>query len=169
MTARVEPPPGTPRPVPDALFEWPRAGADPAADASVLVVGEDAAAVVTRLHKLGLAATGAHELVEADLRAAAVVALLGEPGTPLHPDAMIVAGAGRILVAPRAEPTFGLTPGGDHLAYETQDRCVAACDAALVHLTAFAPMTALARLAAEPYRASVIAARGVAAPRATSA
>ncbi len=153
-----------PRPVPDAWFAWP--AGDPAA---VLVVGAAADAIRAKLAARGVQATVAPELDEDRLQAAGVVALVGEPGAPLHPDAMRVAGAGRILVCPRPEPSFGLTPGADCLSYDDEDVCAAACDAAVSHPAAFAPMIPLARLAAAPYRASAIAGRDGDAPRAARA
>jgi len=127
--------------------------------AGVVVAGGDDAARESTLAKLaarGVDAWGAAALTRADLERAAVVALLGAPGAPLPDAAPAVLAAGRILVAPRAEPGFGLLPWSDHLPYDNEDELACSADVAQTYPDAFEPIVAMGVLAAEAHRASAV-------------
>jgi hypothetical protein len=87
------------------------------------------------------------------------VALAGTAGAPLPSLALPALAAGSLLLAPRAEPAFGLAAGVDHLAYAHPDELARLALAAVRYPEAFAPVRALGRLVAEPHRASVVLAR----------
>jgi len=152
-----------PLPAADGLFALPPGGH------GVLVCGAgDAAAAVARLERQGLAARAADRPTPAALGAAAVVAVLGETGAPLPAIVLAALAAGRLVVAPRAEPAFGLAPGVDHLTHGDLEELAELADAAARHPAAFAPLAALGRLAAESARASTVYGR-IAADLAVSA
>lgn len=128
----------------------------------VVVAGGDEAVRVSALGKLRarrVEAWGAPALTLADLERAAVVALLGEPGAPLPHAAPAVLAAGRILVAPRAAPGFGLMPWSDHLPYDNEDELACSADVAQSFPEAFEPIVAMGILAAEAHLASAVYAR----------
>jgi len=127
--------------------------------AGVVVAGGDEAARESALAKLAarrVDAWGAAALTRPDLERAAVVALLGAPGDPLPDAAPAVLAAGRILVAPRAQPGFGLLPWSDHLPYDNEDELACSADVAQSFPEAFAPIVAMGVLAAEAHRASAV-------------
>ena len=143
-----------PAPAADAL-----AGLRSRPGAGVLVVGGDAArrqSALEKLHRLDVEARSAERLDVEGLERAAVVALAGEPGAPLPAAALAVLAAGRLLVAPRAEPTFGLLPGSDHLSYDHEDEAVWCAEVAALFPQAFEPVAAMAALAVEPHWASAV-------------
>ena len=88
-----------------------------------------------------------------------MVVLAGPPGEPLGALAAPALAAGRLLVAPRAEPAFGFAAGVDHLAYDDTDELARLAVAAHRHREAFAPVAVLGRVAAEAHRASAVLAR----------
>jgi hypothetical protein len=155
-----------PWPVRDDLFDL-----EPApAGAGLLVVtdgGERDASLLDKLSGRGIPFTTASELTAEALAAAAAVAFPpspdGEgryapgarqealPATVLAPLA-----AGRFLIAPRAEVTFGLLPGIDHLAAGTDDDVLQYADTLHAFPEAFAPQVAFGRIAAERARASAV-------------
>jgi hypothetical protein len=96
------------------------------------------------------------QLTRDDLGAVAVVAMLGAPGQPLPAAAPAVLAAGRLLVAPRAEPAFGLLPWIDHLPYEHLDELACSADAAQSFPKAFEAIAALGVLAAQAHLASAV-------------
>jgi hypothetical protein len=144
-----------PKPAADAL-----AGMSPGT--GVLVTGGPAdrrRSVLETLRERGVEAHGARRLDVEVLARAAVVALVGEPGAPLEGAALAVLAAGRVLVAPRAAPSFGLLAGSDHLAYESDEELVWCADVAATFPQAFDAVRAMAALAVEPHWASVVYAR----------
>jgi hypothetical protein len=150
---------------------WRRAPL-PAADAlvalrsragtGVLVVGgdpparESALEALEALRALGVDARAATRLSREDLEAAAVVAVLGEPGEPLPSYAPAVLAAGRLLVAPRANPTFGLVPWSDHLPYDHLNDLVWSAETARTFPEAFEAIAAMGVVAAEAHLASAV-------------
>jgi hypothetical protein len=115
------------------------------AAAGILVVG-DLEAVVRDLRDRRADVRAAAELTNEALERAAVVVLADLD------EAFAVLAAGRVLVAPRTEPTFGLLAGVDHLAYDSDREAAAYADAAASFPDAFAPIVAMGRLAAALYR-----------------
>lgn len=127
--------------------------------AGVLVVGGDEAqrtSALKKLHGRNVDARAAPRLDVGGLERAAVVAVVGEPAAPLPSAALPVLAAGRVLVAPRAEPAFGLLPWSDHLSYEHEDELVWCADVAHTFPPAFEPVTAMGSVAVEPHLASVV-------------
>lgn len=144
-----------PWPVPDDLFGLPA----PPAGAPVLVAcgtEADRHELLRELSVRGLAAAEAPEPDRAALSAASTVLLAGAPQAPLHPAAPAVLAAGRMLVAPRADPGFGLEPGIDHLAYEHPMVAAEWADAVTRDPPAFESLRAFGRVTAERHRASVV-------------
>ena len=141
-----------------ALDDW-RRGPLPTRDtvfalspgAGILVVG-DGDGIVKDLRERGAPVRAAARLTVAELQRAAVVVLAG----PLAAGAFAVLAAGRLLVAPRATPAFGLLAGIDHLAYDSEREAAAYADAAATFPDAFEPVAAMAALAAETQRASAV-------------
>lgn len=127
--------------------------------AGVLVVGHEHPArdsALEALRESGVDARGVASLSSEALEAAAVVALLGEPGEPLPAPAPAVLAAGRLLVAPRAEPTFGLVPWSDHLPYDNLNDLVWAAGAVHSFPEAFESIVAMGVVAAAAHRASAV-------------
>jgi hypothetical protein len=156
-----------PWPARDELFELP-----PPPEPCALVVGDDAerrTEVVGKLEALGRPVAGAAALTVEDLARASVVALLGDAGagtdgapwraTTVPAEAPAVLAARRLLIAPRADTTFGLLPGTDHLAFATVEEVVQYADAALTFPASFEPFPVLGAVAAAPHRASLVYAR----------
>jgi hypothetical protein len=146
-----------PLPAADALFELPAGGGEGA-----LVVGggeEQRAAAVEALAATATSARAVELPSVAELAAAVVVVVVGEPGAPLPALTAPALAAGRLAVAPHAEPDFGLAAGVDHLAYRDPEELARLTVAALRHPDAFAPIAALGRIAAEAHRASLVLAR----------
>lgn len=143
-----------PLPAADQLFELP---ASPSAEA--LLVGGDREArarLVLRLEEIGVTAQSAAALTREGLLHAGVVAFVGVPGAPLPALAPAVLAARRVLVAPRAEPVFGLLPGIDHVAYDDEDELARLVDLVTTRAEAFEGMIAMGTLAAEAHRASTV-------------
>jgi hypothetical protein len=137
------------RPAADAL-----AALRPRRGAGVVVAGGDAAAREAALVKLEarrVESWAVADLTVADLERAAVVALLG--GLDAAP---AVLQAGRILVAPAADPGFGLLPWSDHLPYANEDEMVCSADVAQTFPEAFEPIVAMGALAARAHLASAV-------------
>lgn len=160
--------PGLPTVAPGGRGLW-RTAPLPAADRlftlrgrrgqGVLVVGEDAAeraGAVQRLIDRRVPARAPDAPGLEDLAAAAVVAVVGTPGTPLPAVAFAVLAAGRLLLAPRAHPAFGLAPGVDHLAHGSADELAQAAGSACAFPEAFALVAAMGGLAADAQRASLV-------------
>jgi hypothetical protein len=127
--------------------------------AGVLVVGGEEAereSAEQKLRARDVPVSVAVRLTRAELASAAVVAMLGEPGEPLPSAAPAVLAAGRLLVAPRAEPAFGLLPWIDHLPYEHLDELACSADAAQSFPEAFEAITALGVVAAQAHLASAV-------------
>jgi hypothetical protein len=146
-----------PLPAADALFALPLA-----TGSEVLVAGGEAGqreAALAALGAVGIEARAVALPAPADLAGAAVVAAVGEQGAPLPALALPALAAGALLLAPRADPSFGLAPGIDHLPYAHPDEMARLALAALRHPAAFAPVRALGRASAEAHRASVVLAR----------
>ena len=125
----------------------------------VLVVGggdDRRELVLGKLADRAVPAHGTTRLTRADLERAAVVALLGEAGDPLPDGAAAVLAAGRVLVAPSAEPAFGLLPWSDHLPYGHEDELACSSDAAYSFPEAFETVVAMGVLAAAPHLASAV-------------
>jgi hypothetical protein len=147
---------------PDDPSPWRRAPV-PAADAlselrsrrgaGVFVAGAEAAreSALVKLHARGVDAWGAARPTRADLERAAVVALLDWPGA-----ATAVLAAGRVLVAPRAVPGFGLLPWSDHLPYDNEDELACSADVAQSFPEAFETIVAMGVLAAAAHLASAV-------------
>lgn len=135
-------------PAADELFEleWPDGD-------GVLVVGDGADGLVADLAKRAVDARAAERLVRGELEAAAVVVLLGDAMPPL---AAAVLAAGRVLVAPRAQPNYALQPLIDHLAFSDTGEAVQWADSASKQPAAFDRVRVMGRLAAERHRASVV-------------
>jgi len=93
------------------------------------------------------------------LAGAACVILADSPGSALPVRAFAVLAAGRLLVTPRLETTFGLEDGLDHLEFGGPDDAVTLVEAYRRVPEAFARIAAWGRLKAEPQRASVAYAR----------
>jgi hypothetical protein len=162
------PPDGGDRTVGAGADHWRRAPL-PAADslaalrsrrgAGVVVAGGNEAARAAALERLaarGVDGWGAASTRVEDVERAAVVALVGTPGDPLAGAATAVLAAGRVLVAPRADPGFGLLPWSDYLPYDNEDELACAADAAQTFPEAFEVVTAMGILAAEAHLASAV-------------
>jgi hypothetical protein len=147
---------------------WRRAPL-PAADAlvalaeragtGVLVAGgetEERGSALAKLRARSVPVTGTARLTVADLERAAVVALLGPQQQPLPDAAAAVLAAGRVLIAPRSAPTFGLLPWSDHIPYANEDELVFSADSAFSFPKAFEPLVAMGMLAAEAHLASAV-------------
>ena len=153
-----------PWPVRDDLFELD----PPDPDGALLVVTshEDLhAGLIEKLTGRGLRVHTALELTAAGLAEAAMVAFPpvwdGDPLPGARQEAVPAAvfaplAARRPVIAPRAQLTFGLLPGVDHLAASTDDDVVQYADALESFPEAFAPQVALGRVAAERQRASTL-------------
>jgi hypothetical protein len=131
------------------LWELPDAAGD-----RVLVVGppEVRFALVARLEDR-VAVAEAGELSRPALAAATVVVVAREETAPPAREAAAVLGAGRVLVAPRAEPAGGLQAGVDHLAYGSHDEGADLAAEAAGDPAAFALVRAFGREVARAYRA----------------
>ena len=116
-----------PWPAADALFDLPRRPARPR-----LLVGAEAGlreAVAERAAARGVALTQADRLDAAALAAASCVILAESPGGALPARAFAVLAAGRLLIVPRLDTTFGLEDGLDHLEFADPDEAVTAVEA----------------------------------------
>jgi hypothetical protein len=143
-----------PWPAADALFEI-----GSATGRRILVAGGAhglAAAVAERAGARGLDVERVERLDAAQLAAAACV-VLGEGAEGALPArAFAVLAAGRLLVVPRLERSFGLEDGLDHLEFADPDEAVALLEAHARNAAAFARVIAWGRRKAEPQRASLV-------------
>jgi hypothetical protein len=121
---------------------------------SVLVVGERPEPLLALLKDRGIEAVGAQALVGDALAAAAVVVLAGQHGEPMPEVAWDVLAAGRLLVAPRADPAYGLQPGIDHLGGGSDHELADMAAVAATFPAAFEPIVAMGRLMAQARSAS---------------
>ena len=143
-----------PWPAADGLFDLPEAPGAPA-----LLVGAEAGlreAVAERAAARGVALTRAERLDAAALAAASCVILAESPGGALPARAFAVLAAGRLLIVPRLDTTFGLEDGLDHLEFADPDEAVTAVEAFAADPDAFGRIRVWGRLKAEPRRASVV-------------
>ena len=152
-------------PVRDDLFAAP----PPPDGAGLLVVGDEGrdAGLLEKLAGRGIPFRSAAVPSADDLLASAAVAFPPAPGAdgryvpagrqPALPDtAFAPLAARRATILPRAEVTFGLLPGVDHLAASTDDDVVQYAAALLAHRDAFALQVTLGAIAAERQRASLL-------------
>jgi hypothetical protein len=117
--------------------------------AGVLVVG-GAGEAGRMLRERGREVREAARLVLDDLAAAAIVALPDAVG------AAAVLAAGRVLLLPPLELTFGLVPGSDHLQYRAGHELAQLADAAAAFPDAFASVVAMGSLAVRAQLASAV-------------
>ncbi|MFL5782707.1 MAG: hypothetical protein ACJ760_15420 [Thermoleophilaceae bacterium] len=156
-------------PVRDDLF------AEHAPGAGVLVVGdaERDGGLLAKLAAQEIPHRAVPVASAEDVLAAAVVAFPPAPGhdgryvpgslrDAVPAAAFAPLAARRGLILPRAQVTFGLLPGSDHLAASTDDEVVQYAAALLAHPDAFRIQVALGAIAAERQRASVVYGRLVA-------
>jgi hypothetical protein len=142
-----------PWPAADALLAAP----PPPADAGVLIVDPSGASeLAARLAERGVPAQEAARLDSGRLLAAAVILFAGAPGEPLPAHAPAVLAAGRVLVVPRAEPSFGLLPAVDHLSYDDDVAAAQYADIAFTHGDAFESTRAMGRIAVRAHLASEV-------------
>jgi hypothetical protein len=138
-----------PWPVADDLFELP-----PSSDSSkcLLLVpdGLDSGEVVERLTETGLTVTAGPGATRRLLAEARVVVCLS---AELPAETFGILAAGRLLVAPATERTFGLQPWIDHLPFSSEEELVSVAGALAAYPKAWAPIRAFARQTAEPHRA----------------
>jgi hypothetical protein len=141
-----------PWPVRDDVFELP----PPPREAPVLVVGaaEPRAAMLAQLEGRFLAAVERDRITVADLTAASVVVVAGRPGDPLPAEAMAVLAAGRVLVTPTPQVSFGLLPQVDHFAYDDIDEAGSYADIGSIFPDALESIRAMGRIATRAHRAS---------------
>jgi hypothetical protein len=157
----------SPWPVNDALFTLPAA----LPHEGVLVVGGNPEArheIVSQLGRAGVPVRDRAHLTASDLAAAAIVvyapmAAMPGPGMPLSlragplpVDALAVLAAGRLLVAGRCEPAFGLRASLDHLAAGNLDEAIRHAIVGLEHWDAFAAIRAWGTLVVQRHRSSLV-------------
>ena len=116
---------------------------------SVLVVGERSEALLALLEARGIPAKVAHAPLGDALADATVIVLAENQGEPLPTLAWEVLAAGRLLVAPRAEPAYGLEPGIDHLAGGSDRELADMAALAATFPAAVEPLVAMGRLMAQ--------------------
>jgi hypothetical protein len=121
---------------------------------TVLVVGERPKTLLALLEDRGIDAVGAEALDPDALAAASVVVLASDYGAPLPDAAWEVLAAGRLLVAPRADPAYGLEPGVDHLNGRSDRELADAAALAATFPAAVEPIVAMGRLMAQRRAAS---------------
>lgn len=114
---------------------------------SVLVFGERSDLFLALLRDRDVEAV-ATETPAGDAPAAAVVLFAGQHGAPLPDAAWDALAAGRLLVAPRAEPSQGLEPGIDHLSAGTDGELADLAAVAAKFPAAFEPVVAMGRVKA---------------------
>jgi hypothetical protein len=149
-----------PLPAADGLFDL----ADGSLAAGALVAGGDGPAreaAVGAIRAAGLDARAVDTVTAEALAACGVVVVVGEADQPLDRLAFPALAAGRLLVAPRAAPAFGLLAGIDHLAYGHPEELARLAVAATRFPEAFAMLRGMGRLAAGAQRASAVLARVV--------
>jgi hypothetical protein len=152
-----------PWPAADALFDLPpAAGGDAPPAAAALLVGAERGlreAVAERAAERGVALGQAERLDAAALAGAGCIVMAESPGGALPARAFAVLAAGRLLITPRLETTFGLEDGLDHLGFAGPDEAVDAVRAFGVGPETFGRVVSWGRLKAEQQRASVVYAR----------
>jgi hypothetical protein len=121
---------------------------------SVLVVGERPEALLALLKARGIEAVAAEAPVGGMVAAATVVVLAGQYGAPMPDVAWDVLAAGRLLVAPRADPAFGLLPGIDHLGGGSDHELADMAAVAATFPEAFEAIVAMGRVMAQARSAS---------------
>jgi hypothetical protein len=145
-----------PWPAADALFDLL-----PPREAAILLSGGGAdrrAELAEPLAQRGLAVENQVRLTRRGLEAAACVVLLppeGAAGEAVPLESMAVLAAERVLLVPRAEVSFGLMAGIDHLQFGQALEAADQAQSVLRHWRAYAGMRAWGRFAAERHRASV--------------
>jgi hypothetical protein len=148
-----------PWPAADVLFDLTDAGA-PAADP--LLVGAERGlrdAVAERAAERGVALRQAERLDAATIAGAGCVVFAESPGGALPSRAFAVLAAGRLLIAPRLQTSFGLEDGLDHVEFADPDEAVTAVEAFAADPETFGRVLSWGRLKAEQQRASVVYAR----------
>ena len=111
---------------------------------NVLIVGE-------RPVGLKIDASVIAELTPEALEEAEVVAFSGDV---FPAAAQEVAAAGRLLIAPRVERSYGFQAGVDHLAHSTPDELAALLQMVSLHPDAFEAIAAMGRVTAQARSAS---------------
>jgi len=151
-----------PWPAADALFDLQAAAGGAAPPAPALLVGAERGlreAVAARAAERGVALQQAERLDAARLGSADCIVMAESPGGALPARAFAVLAAGRLLITPRLETTFGLEDGLDHLEFAAPDEAVDAVRAFAAAPETFGRVVSWARLKAEQQRASVVYAR----------
>jgi hypothetical protein len=115
----------------------------------VLVLGERSEALLALLREREVEAVAAAPPLGDALAAADVVVLAVQHGAPLPDVAWDVLAAGCLLVAPRAEPAYGLERGIDHLSGATDGELADLAALVTAFPTAFEPVVAMGRLMAQ--------------------
>jgi hypothetical protein len=85
------------------------------------------------------------------LEGAEIVAFTGDD---FPADAQTVAAAGRLMIAPRAEPAYGFQPGVDHLAHSSPEELSELLEMVTLHPHVFEVIAAMGRLTAHARSAS---------------
>jgi hypothetical protein len=116
---------------------------------SVVVLGERAEFFLGLLRDRGVDAVAADTTADDALAAADVVLLADRHGDPLPDAAWDALAAGCVLVAPRAEPRYGLEPGIDHLSAGTDGEVADLAALAVKYPSAFEPIVAMGRVMAQ--------------------
>jgi hypothetical protein len=143
-----------PWPAADALFDLP-----PPRDGVAVICGTEAAlreAIVEQALSRGVELQQVERIDHDTLSRCACVILAESPGGALPVRAPAVLAAGRLLVVPRLETTFGLQDGLDHLEFADPDQAVTFVEAYRHSPDAFGRVRVWGRIAAEAQRASVV-------------
>lgn len=143
-----------PWPAADGLFGMPESD-----EPRLTVTGADAGRreeLVAAAHARGLAVESCAALDRSALERSSVVAFADACAGALPARAMSVLAAGRVLLAPRAAPSFGLQAGLDHVGFREIDEGLNLAESALSYGRAFERIRAGGVLAAERHRASVV-------------
>src|ERR671914_379210 len=115
---------------------------------SVLVFGERSDLFLALLRDRDVEAVAPEPRAGDAPAAADVVLFAGQHGAPLPDAAWDALAAGRLLVAPRAEPSQGLEPGIDHLSAGTDGELADLAAVAAKFPAAFEPVVAMGRVKA---------------------
>lgn len=159
-----------PWPAADALFELapaspacasPASASAASASSALLVGGERGLreALAGRAAERGIALRQADRLDAAGLAGVGCVVMAESPGGALPARGFAVLAAGRLLITPRLETTFGLEDGLDHLEFASPDEALDAVRAFGAAPATFGRVVSWGRLKAEQQRASVVYAR----------
>jgi hypothetical protein len=136
--------------------------ASPASASPALLVGGERGlrdAVAARAAERGVALRQAERLDAAALGGVGCVVMAESPGGALPARGFAVLAAGRLLITPRLETTFGLEDGLDHLEFASPDEALDAVRAFGAAPATFGRVLSWGRLKAEQQRASVVYAR----------